>query len=114
MHGYGGVFRMSSGGSISLIYSFDGVNGSAPVGPLIQGSDGNLYGTASAGGDANGDGAVFQLTLGGKIKPIHLFSGADGKIGSIDIVQNSGDDQQDQNTPIAPGSGDRRGAHGLC
>ena len=43
-----------------------------------MGLDGNLYGTTSAGGDANGDGVVFKLTTAGKFTPLHTFNFADG------------------------------------
>ena len=46
-NGYGTVFRISPSGSYTNLYSFasspnDGVN---PVAGLVQGSDGNFYGT---------------------------------------------------------------------
>lgn len=75
----GTVFRMTPGGSVKFIYQFDKTNGAGPIGPLVQGSDGNFYGTTSYGGDANGDGVIFQLTPLGKIKVLHFFNGTDGK-----------------------------------
>ncbi len=69
----------ASGGSVKFIYQFDKTNGAGPIGPLVQGSDGNFYGTTSYGGDANGDGVIFQLTPLGKIKVLHFFNGTDGK-----------------------------------
>ncbi len=50
---------------------------------LLMFDKGNLYGTASAGGDGNGDGVVFKLTpkTGGKWTQsvVHQFkNGADG------------------------------------
>jgi len=57
------------------------VNGTIPKAALIQGSDGNFYGTTSAGGSdltacgGNGCGVVFQLTPGGKIKILHDLNG---------------------------------------
>jgi len=47
------------------LYSFDdGTNGGSPVG-LVQGTDGDFYGTTSGG--AGNAGAVFKITLGGKL-----------------------------------------------
>ena len=62
--GYGTLFRISPGGSYTNLHSF----GSSPTdgqhpGGLLQGSDGNFYGTTGYGG-ANGDGTVFKLDVG--------------------------------------------------
>ena len=43
----GSIFRLTTNGVFTTIYSFTGGNdGSAPNGPLVVGSDGNFYGTA--------------------------------------------------------------------
>ncbi|MBZ5598293.1 MAG: IPT/TIG domain-containing protein [Acidobacteriia bacterium] len=69
----GAVFRMSTpGGAIKVIHNFTGIDGSRPVGPLAQASDGNLYGTTFAGGP-NNNGEVFKMTLAGKITVLHTF-----------------------------------------
>jgi uncharacterized repeat protein (TIGR03803 family) len=44
---------------------------------VIQGSDGNLYGTAYNGG-VNNAGMIFQLTLDGSFTELHSFDGSDG------------------------------------
>jgi len=44
-------------------YSFSGYSdGAEPLGGLVQGSDGNFYGT-TAGGGASGYGTVFKITV---------------------------------------------------
>jgi len=60
------VFKLTTSGKVTVVYRFDGTHGSVPYGGLVQGSDGNLYGTASSGGKYNG-GVVFKLTAGGSI-----------------------------------------------
>jgi len=52
-----------------VLHSFDGTDGSQPYAKLIQGNDGNLYGTTLAGG-ANGNGTVFRLTLPAAALPL--------------------------------------------
>jgi uncharacterized repeat protein (TIGR03803 family) len=69
----GTVFRMTTGGVNKLIYSFSGTDGSNPAGPVVEGSDGNLYGTTALGG-ANNTGEVFKLTLLGQLTVLHSFS----------------------------------------
>ncbi len=59
---YGSIFRVSLTGVGSLVYSFTSgpADGASPFGGLIQGSDGNLYGTTEQGG-ANEDGTVYRV-----------------------------------------------------
>ncbi len=54
----------STYGSIAVLASFNGTNGSVPYGTLIADAGGNLFGTTSGGG-ANSDGTVFELTSSG-------------------------------------------------
>ena len=48
------------------IFSAPAPNGATPYTALVQGSDGNFYGTADTGG-AYGWGAVFQITAVGAL-----------------------------------------------
>jgi uncharacterized repeat protein (TIGR03803 family) len=43
---------------------------------LVQGSDGNLYGTTFIGGDTS-RGAVFRITPAGQLTTLHSFNGTD-------------------------------------
>jgi uncharacterized repeat protein (TIGR03803 family) len=57
----------------SVLYSFQGTSdGGTPVG-LVQGTDGNFYGTTSQGG-TNGYGTVFKLTPAGVFTTLASFS----------------------------------------
>jgi uncharacterized repeat protein (TIGR03803 family) len=81
----GSVFELSpgSGGTwtFSTIYSFTGqTDGCAPFGNVILDSAGNVYGTTSQGGGANGNqsGTVFELTRSGNSwteQTLHTFTG---------------------------------------
>jgi uncharacterized repeat protein (TIGR03803 family) len=52
---------------------FDGTDGATPVDtPLVQGTDGNLYGT-TLGGGSNGSGTVFKITAAGEITTLYSF-----------------------------------------
>ena len=67
------VFKLTTGGKVTVVYKFDGTHGSVPYGGLVQGSDGNFYGSASSGGKYNG-GVVFKLTAGGSITVLYNFN----------------------------------------
>jgi uncharacterized repeat protein (TIGR03803 family) len=79
-YGLGTVFRLTPAGVESVLWSFGATgDGQAPKNRLIQGSDGNLYGTTESGG-AFGYGTVYQLTLAGAETVLYSFAdGADGQ-----------------------------------
>ena len=60
------VFKMTTTGKTSVLYTFDGTHGEAPFGPVTQGADGSLYGTTYLGG-ASSLGVIFRITLNGAI-----------------------------------------------
>ncbi|HVS76953.1 MAG TPA: choice-of-anchor tandem repeat GloVer-containing protein, partial [Steroidobacteraceae bacterium] len=72
--GEGTVFKISGGGTESVLYSFALAAGSNPAAALIIDSAGNLYGTTTAGG-AHGDGTVFELSAAGTESVLYSFSG---------------------------------------
>ena len=73
------VFRLTAAGIETVLYSFSGGpnDGDSPVGNLIEGSDGSLYGTTAFGG-AYGKGSVFKLTPSGTATLLYSFSGSRG------------------------------------
>lgn len=81
--GYGTVFRMSATGAVKIIYNFDVTHGEYEYDPVVQGSDGFLYGPIPAGGSfASAQGLVFKLSTGGAITVLHEFDAkslTDGK-----------------------------------
>ena len=78
-NGYGTVYRYSPGtGQFSVLYSFTSGNtayGAGVSSSLIEGPDGQLYGSASRGGDSNNDGFVFKITTGGTPTVLYQFTG---------------------------------------
>jgi uncharacterized repeat protein (TIGR03803 family) len=77
---------MTPAGKVTFIYEFDKTRGAGPIGPVIQGTDGNFYGTTSEGG-TNGFGVVFKLTPAGVLTVLHDFNGTDGKTPDAGLVQ---------------------------
>jgi uncharacterized repeat protein (TIGR03803 family) len=75
---HGTIFSVDPAtGAFTTRYRFSGPDGSRPVGRLIQGTDGLVYGTTSAGG-AYGFGTVFSLDAAGTLTTLHHFAGPDG------------------------------------
>ena len=78
-NGDGTIFKLTPTGGLTTLYTFTGgSDGSYPVAGLVQGNDGNFYGTASAGGDANGDGTIYKITPAGTFTVLYTFGGSDG------------------------------------
>jgi uncharacterized repeat protein (TIGR03803 family) len=64
---FGTIFRITPEGDESVVYSFRGgtADGSGPSASLLEGKNGNFYGTTYGGGAGTG-GTVFKWTLAGK------------------------------------------------
>jgi uncharacterized repeat protein (TIGR03803 family) len=96
LDGCGTVFKITPGGALTSLYSFcsqqDCADGSAPIGALVQGSDGNLYGTTWEGGVinsscTNGCGTAFKVSLNGTLSTVHSFQGVDGALPTGTLIQ---------------------------
>ncbi len=65
--GLGTVFRMTPGGTVTVVHTFTGAaDGASPNAGLVRGPDRNLYGTASAGG-SGGTGVIFRVRIGSPV-----------------------------------------------
>ncbi len=74
LHSFGTIFQMTTNGALTTLLNFAGTNGITPGlgAALVEGSDGNIYGTALDGGlgyngyPQSGDGVVFKLGSGAR------------------------------------------------
>ncbi|MDQ5872659.1 MAG: hypothetical protein M3547_10715, partial [Acidobacteriota bacterium] len=83
------IFGAASARADSVpLYSFNGSDGAAPLAGLVQGSDGNFYGTTASGG-ASDAGTVFKITSGGSLTTLYNFSYSDGATPRAGLVQGS-------------------------
>jgi uncharacterized repeat protein (TIGR03803 family) len=75
----GTVFSITAGGTLVTIYSFcSGVGcGVNPYAGLVQGINGNFFGTTNGGG-VNDYGTVFEITASGELTTLHSFDNTDG------------------------------------
>ena len=76
-NGSGTVYKMTPGGVLTTLYTFDHTHGAQPHAPVIQGTDGKLYGTTYSGG-TGGYGTVFKVTTGGQFTVLYNFDSTHG------------------------------------
>jgi uncharacterized repeat protein (TIGR03803 family) len=109
----GAVFRITATGTLTTLYSFCSqgggcTDGYSPIAALVQGSDGDFYGTTCSGG-AYGGGTVFKITPTGTLTTLYSFcsqSGCtDGASPSAALVQAS--DGNFYGTTYSGGASDR-------
>ncbi|HXM59343.1 MAG TPA: choice-of-anchor tandem repeat GloVer-containing protein [Terriglobales bacterium] len=81
----GTIFEMTLAGDYSTLLTFDGNDGGEPT-SIMQGTDGNLYGTAESGGDM-GYGTIFKITLDGSFSTLFYFDGTDGSTPAGQLIQ---------------------------
>ncbi|HMD17377.1 MAG TPA: choice-of-anchor tandem repeat GloVer-containing protein [Terriglobales bacterium] len=67
----GTVFKVTPGGALTTLHNFKGADGSFPNG-VVQGTDGDFYGTAQEGG-ANNAGTFFKMTRNGTLTTLYNF-----------------------------------------
>ena len=95
-NGAGTVFKITLGGTLTTLYPFcsqtNCTDGANSYGDLIQGINGDLYGTTEGGG-ANSAGSVFKITLSGTLTTIHSFCSvidcSDGGYPQAGLVQGN-------------------------
>ena len=96
----GAIFEITPSGTLTILHSFDGTDGAHPEAGLIQGTDGNFYGTTPNGGAQQGGcaaevrcGTVFRITPNGAFTSLYSFcseSGCpDGQVPNAALVQGS-------------------------
>ena len=72
----GTIFEITPGGALTTLYSFchqtGCPDGAIPAAGLVQAKNGDLYGTAAAGGATN-QGTVFKITPSGALTELYSF-----------------------------------------
>jgi uncharacterized repeat protein (TIGR03803 family) len=85
-YGYGTIFKISTNGILTTLVSFNGTNGSNPVGALLEVTNGVFYGTTSSGGVSN-LGTVFQITTNGILTTLASFNGTNGSAPQAGLIR---------------------------
>jgi uncharacterized repeat protein (TIGR03803 family) len=89
-YGYGTVFKLTAGGSLTGIHSFTKTDGANPACPLVQGADGNFYGTTKNGGTHGGWGTIFRMTPAGILTSLSSFANTNGAYPVAGLTQDTG------------------------
>ena len=72
----GVVFKLSTGGAITMLHEFDSTNvtdGNYPFAGLVAATDGNFYGATSQGIGASANGTLFKITKSGTYSVLYDF-----------------------------------------
>jgi len=97
---YGTIFKMTTGGALTTLVTFQGTNGVNPLAGLTLAPDGNFYGTTEYGGTnfANtninaglGGGTVFRLTTNGALTTLATFAVTNGQCPHAGLTWGPGD-----------------------
>jgi uncharacterized repeat protein (TIGR03803 family) len=78
---YGTVFKITPGGTLTTLHSFDS-EGGFPLAALVQATNGNFYGTTS-----DYPGTVFEITPEGTLTTLYTFGGHHGYLPLAGLVQ---------------------------
>ncbi len=79
------AYSITASGTFTTLHTFTGSDGQS-VNGLVQGTDGNFYGSSQSGG-ANNLGVIFKMTATGAVTVLHSFAGSDGAVGRWNLLQ---------------------------
>jgi len=88
----GNIFKITASGNLTTLYSFtDGTDGSAPVGALVLGSDGNFYGAAKHNTIHGYDfyGTLFKFSPEGTLTTLYALNNTDGFYPNAGLIEGS-------------------------
>jgi len=83
--GFGGIYRMTLDGNVTILHVFKGADGRNPTNTaLVQDADGSFYGM-TIGGGISAYGTIFKITPAGALTTLHNFNFLDGEfpLGSL-------------------------------
>ena len=81
----GTVFRISTNGIFTSLFSFGITNGADPIAGLVEGVDGKFYGTTYGGSGVNSNGTAFRISSAGVFESLISFdyTNGPGPIGNL-------------------------------
>ena len=109
--GHGTIFKITTNGALTTLFTFHFTDGEKPSGKLIFGNDGNLYGTTGFGGSTTNDpagsglGTIFQITTNGAFTSLVLFQDTNGSHPHAPLVLGNDGNLYGATTQGGPGLG---------
>jgi uncharacterized repeat protein (TIGR03803 family) len=90
-HIVGTVFKMTPNGRVTFLHIFTMASGEGwqPGGGLVEGTDGNLYGSTRQGGNQGDIGTVYQITTGGVFTELYSFPRSVGEYPEGALLQHT-------------------------
>jgi uncharacterized repeat protein (TIGR03803 family) len=89
-YGDGTFFSITTGGTFTILHSFNGATEISAPTLLYLNGDGNFYGIGTFGGGSTEDGALIKLTPSGTYSVVYAFNGTtDGKYPNPQLVLGS-------------------------
>ncbi len=93
--GWGTIFKITTSGAFNTLHSFNGgSDGANPYAGLVQGTDGNFYGTTKFRGaytyldsSGSGFGTAFKITTNGLLTTLASFNNTNGANPNSTLVQ---------------------------
>lgn len=74
----GTVFRVTTNGVFTNLFSFSATNGYSPFAGVVEGPDGNFYGTTSGGSGVSSNGTAFRISHAGMLETVVFFDYTNG------------------------------------
>jgi uncharacterized repeat protein (TIGR03803 family) len=102
----GSIFRVTTSGVFSNLFSFNGANGSDPQARLLLASDGNFYGTTFSGGISN-RGTLFKISTNGELATLVHFTNDNGANPTAPLIEAEDGNlygTTQSSTPSGPGT----------
>ena len=84
----GGIFRVTTNGHFTQIFTFAQTNGSDPAARLLLASDSYLYGTTVLGGISN-SGTIFRIDTSGSLEKLADFTDANHNGPTAPLIEAS-------------------------
>ncbi len=86
------IFRMTPSGTLTTLYVFPASFAvDCPAGPLLQGANGDFFGTTYGGG-TNSEGSIFEMTPAGSLTTLYSFFGPEGSSPLAPLAQGADGD----------------------
>jgi len=89
LHAFGTISMLTTTGTYSDVWDFDGVTGEQPHAGLTLASDGNFYGTTANGG-TNNMGTLYRFSILSGISVLHSFTSSEATAQSSPVQGKDG------------------------